>query len=923
MHGELIAFDIEATGLDIATNEIIEIGIAKFKNGEVQEQFSTLVKPSIPIPTDITHLTGIHPEDVQNAPTLTDILPQLEAFFGGSPVIAHNSIFDVTFMQKYGLLHNNYAIDTYELSSILLPTAPRYNLNSLTTGLGIELENAHRALDDAIATAYLYWELWKKVTQLPPALLEEILTSAKGLEWDLSTVFQSALEESLQTQPQTHTPVSMPFTRPEETVQPLSISQTPRTPVAHSEIDNILGHDGALADIIPNYEYREPQTTMAHAVTDALNDGNYVMIEAGTGTGKSLAYLIPSALWAERNSQHIVVSTQTINLQDQLLNHDMPLIKQVVNGDFHASVMKGRGNYLCPRRLETMRRRKPATLDEHRTLSKILVWLQSSDSGDKGELTLRAGEWMTWTRLSAQDEDCTTHRCATTMKGICPFYRARQNAEAAHIIIVNHALLIADAQIENRVLPEYYNLIVDEAHQLEDAITSGLSIRIDQHLILSRLTELGNTNSGIFGEFLASSRKHLPGKAVLKLETFIHNISEALDLMKTNIRNYFRTLHDFVLNLDKNVTYQLRLLNSHRDSGRFVNVQMAWKQLGEFFDVVTDAIFHLSEALARYKKYEMPNFDDYENGIYAHQQFLKTIHEQLDQFTQNPDTNAIYSISPGESADRLRIFIAPLHVGPMMEEYLTRQKESIVLTSATLRTQANFDHIKERLYADEYQSLSLQSPFNYKDSTLLYIPDDIPEPNRQGYQKMVERGIIELAAALNGRVMVLFTSYSQLRETSKAITPRLILGNINVYDQSFGTSRESLLESFKTTDKAVLMGTRSFWQGVDIPGDDLSAVVIVRLPFAVPSDPIFASRSEAYNNPFKQYAIPETILRFRQGFGRLIRSQTDRGVVAIFDSRILTKSYGNSFLESLPDCTVQFGSLENLPQTATAWIDKT
>jgi ATP-dependent DNA helicase DinG len=920
MYGELIAFDIEATGLDIQTNEIIEIGMVKFQNGKVIDQYESFVKPSIPIPTDITHLTGIHPEDVQNAPTIDELLPTLKAFFGQSPVIAHNSIFDVTFMRKYGLLKTNQAIDTYELSSIILPTVPRYNLNSLTTGLGIELENAHRALDDAIATAFLYWELWKRITSLPTSLIEEIIVAASDLNWELTHVFQKAFEES---QKSTHQAVEIPFEEAEITRKPLDISKGSRTPIDEAEIDEILGENGKLSELIPTYEYREQQILMAHAVADALNNGNHLMIEAGTGTGKSLAYLLPSALWASQNSQRIVITTQTINLQDQLLKHDIPLVKQITNQDFHASVMKGRGNYLCPRRLETMRRRKPATLDELRTMSKILVWMQNSESGDKGEITLRAGEWSIWTRLSAQDEGCTTHRCATVMNGICPYYKARKSAEAAHLVITNHSLLIADAEMDNRVLPEYYQLIVDEAHQLEDAITNGLSIRLDQYVILSRINDLGSVNSGILGEFLAAAHQHMPDKVIMKLEAFIQNITEALDLMKANIRNYFHSMHDFVINLDKNVSYQLRLLPSHRDSGRFSNVQMAWKQLSEFFDVVIDAIHHLSEGLARYQKYEMPNFDDYENGIRAHQQFLTDLYQQLDQFTQNPDANSVYSITPNDSPDNLRLHIAPLHVGPMMEKYLNDTKESIILTSATLRTQANFDHIKERLYSDDYETLALGSPYNYKDSTLLYIPDDIPEPNRQGYQKMVERGIIELAAALDGRVMVLFTSYSHLRETSKAITSRLQLGNITVYDQSFGTSRESLLESFKTTEKAVLMGTRSFWQGVDIPGDDLSAVVIVRLPFAVPSDPIFASRSEAYNNPFQQYAIPDTILRFRQGFGRLIRSHHDRGIVAIFDSRILTKSYGNSFLESLPDCTIQYGALENLPRIATEWINKT
>jgi DNA polymerase-3 subunit epsilon/ATP-dependent DNA helicase DinG len=245
----------------------------------------------------------------------------------------------------------------------------------------------------------------------------------------------------------------------------------------------------------------------------------------------------------------------------------------------------------------------------------------------------------------------------------------------------------------------------------------------------------------------------------------------------------------------------------------------------------------------------------------------------------------------------------------------------VVLTSATLRTQDSFDFIRERLYADSAQTLEYDSPFNYRDSTLVYTPNDIPGPTeRQEYQQAVERGIIELAAGIDGRVLALFTSYSQLRQTSQAITPRLALGDITVYDQSDGTSRQALLDGFRSTPKAVLLGTKSFWEGIDIPGEALSALVIVRLPFTVPSDPVFAARSDTYTNAFSRYAVPEAILRFRQGFGRLIRSQTDRGVFAVFDSRILTKSYGAEFLEALPDCTMRVGPLASLPEIARDWL---
>ena len=922
MRGELIAFDLETTGLDPAKDEIIEIGIARFREGEIVDKFASLVRPSIPIPTDITHLTGIHPEDVEDAPVIEQLVPELRSFFGDLPLIAHSAGFDLSFMQRLDMLATNQVIDTYELSVIVLPSAPRYNLTSLTTMLGIELEQAHRAYDDAAATGRLYWQLWLKLCQLPAGVLAEIIRASSGIgTWDLRAIFEAALADSLDAG--FVTPSSLPFVAERLSASPLNLSEARRDHLPPAEVTSLFESSGKLGAGFGTYEKREQQITMAEEVTQALNHGEQIMIEAGTGTGKSIGYLIPAALWALQNNQRVTVSTYTINLQEQLLKNDLPLVRAVVGGDLQAALMKGRGNYLCPRRLQTLRRRKPASLDEARTLAKILVWLQESDSGDRGEITLRAGEWSVWSRLSAQDEGCTTFRCSSEMDGVCPYHRARKRAETAHILITNHALLIADARIDNRALPEYHNLIVDEAHHLEDAITDGLSRRFEQRTILLRLRDLGDAKSGTLAAFLAATRGHVPPTDWARLADFSEIIGETVDLLKPLLRNYFRATHDFAKNQGGNNRYAMRLLDSHRETGGFVSVQTIWQKLAQVFLALTDAMERLCTGLPRYEPYQMPDFGDFNSEIRSHWRYLADLHEQLENFTQAPDSNSVYSVTAGNNPERMQIQISPLHVGPMMEEYLNGRMESIVLTSATLRTQGNFDHINERLYTDDFKMTALGSPFDYHESTLLYIPNDIPEPNRRhDYQRMLERGIIELAAALNGRVMVLFTSYAQLRETSKAITARLTLGDIMVYDQSFGTSREVLLESFKRAEKAVLMGTRSFWEGVDIPGDDLSALVIAKLPFAVPSDPVFAARAEGYSNSFQQFAVPDAILRFRQGFGRLIRRRSDRGVVAIFDTRVISKNYGGSFLESLPDCTVRFGSLDHLPGAASAWIEK-
>jgi DNA polymerase-3 subunit epsilon/ATP-dependent DNA helicase DinG len=293
---------------------------------------------------------------------------------------------------------------------------------------------------------------------------------------------------------------------------------------------------------------------------------------------------------------------------------------------------------------------------------------------------------------------------------------------------------------------------------------------------------------------------------------------------------------------------------------------------------------------------------------------------QVSRMITQPDSSLIYWLESDASGDRLRLHAAPLHVGPLVEEHLFHKKESVVLTSATLRTGGTFDFLRERLNAWDADELAVGSPFDYRNSTLVYLVDDIPEPGQSGYQRAVEQGMAGLFRATGGRALALFTSYSQLRTTLRAIQAPLAQAGVTVQAQGQGISRAQLLESFRTGERRVLLGTRSFWEGVDVPGEALSCLAIAKLPFSVPSDPVFAARAETFDQPFVEYAVPETILRFLQGFGRLIRTRTDRGVVVVFDKRLLTKSYGSLFIESLPDPTVHQGSLALLPRTAAEWI---
>jgi ATP-dependent DNA helicase DinG len=918
MRGELVALDLETTGLDIHNDHIIEVGIVRLRDGTVIDEFSTMVNPPVAIPSITTHITGIQQEDVINAPRIEKVLPQIAQFVGDAPVIAHNISMDMGFMQdRYGILKGNLGLDTYDLASVLLPSAPRYNLNSLTQMFDINLDNAHRALADARATALLYWALWQRLLEMPASLVKTILHLSQNLDWGTRSVFETAYKHSL---PETYTSPQSRDAMP-VTGQPLSPRQDAQA-IDADAITDVLGPQGKLSQHQPEFEPRAQQLDMAHAIRETFNASRHHIIEAGTGTGKSLAYLVTAIQWAVGNDQRVVISTNTITLQDQLLQQDIPLLQSVMETPFRATVMKGRSHYLSPRRLELALRHPPTSLVEMRTLAKILVWQLDNASGDRKNLSLRGNaEYSVWQTVSAEDYS-QAERCWDEVEKDTPFCRARRAAESAHIIIVNHALLIADAQSGNQVLPEYDYLIIDEAHQLEDAITNGLSIHVSDGGLIGQLNYLGGVKQGVMSEILNTARSTGTEKERLKLEQFITSLSEATTAMRASINTFFKTAKAFVEDARPNrhqdyVTF-LRIEDSHRQSTAFHRLQNSWQNLTQFFTAILEALGRLKRFLNRSKTTE----------ITPYAQFIDQMIQQLDR-TQamlntlciDNDGKTVHWLSLGQTDNAPTFHSAPVHVGEMMETYLWNQKQSVILTSATLRTQGEFQFLQQRLHAEDIPALDVGSPFNYKDSTLLYLPTDMPEPNeRKSYQQAVERCIVELAAELRGRVMVLFTSYGQLRQTAQVITPRLALGNITVYDQSDGTSRQNLLDGFKTTERAVLLGTRSFWEGVDVPGESLSALIIARLPFAVPTDPVFASRAESYDNPFSQYNLPEAILRFRQGFGRLIRRQSDRGIVVVLDARVRTKGYGPAFINALPECTMREDTLDNLPRSASHWL---
>jgi len=929
---KIVAVDIETTGLNQNEDSIIEIGAVKFNGRRVEDEWSKLVNPRRPIPSFISQLTGISNPMVRNAPFLMDVISDLIGFVGDAPVVGHNVSFDLSFLRQAGALRTNIEIDTYELAAVLMPTATRYNLSALAQQLGVLLPATHRALDDARATHAVYIELLKKAQELPLDLLAELVRMGEPLDWQANWPLQQVLRQRIKEPVKAkkaaggvHGPL---FEKPVDDDNQSVGAEAGEVSLDIDDVAAVLDRGGMFADYFDEYEYRPQQVEMLRSVCKALSESLHLMVEAGTGTGKSLAYLIPSAYWALQNNTRVVISTNTINLQDQLINKDIPDLKKALNLPVRAAVLKGRSNYLCPRRLAAMRRRKPENVHEMRVLGKVLVWLLESRTGDRTEINLNGNvERMVWSNLSAEDEGCRLEVCLKRTGGRCPFYRAKIAAENAHLLVVNHALLLADMVANNHVLPPFDYLIVDEAHHLESATTSAMAFQVRTKDIIRLNRELGGPKTGILGRFVSLCESLLEPAQMAALTQLAQKASDLAFRFDSQMQQYFQAMEGFLEDKREGRplgTYpqQERILLATRTLPIWIDAEIAWENANETLKNLMAIVRELRTPMRELADQENEEAEDMWGTLGNMFNRLVEIQHNVNGLTTDPDLNTIYWVEINPKYMDVNLNAAPLHIGSLMEKHLWYQKESVILTSATLTTNDEFEYLKQRLNGEDADELVVGSPFDYETAALVYLATDIPEPsNFNGHQKSVEYAIVNVAKASGGRMLALFTSHAQLQRTSNKVSPILAQYDIQVFEQGEGASRSKLLETFRNTQRAVLLGTRSFWEGVDVPGDALSVLLIVKLPFDVPSDPIISARSETFEDPFYQYALPEAILRFRQGFGRLIRTQTDRGVVVVLDKRVLTKKYGRLFKESLPNCEFKQGLLADLPKITQRWLN--
>jgi len=645
-------------------------------------------------------------------------------------------------------------------------------------------------------------------------------------------------------------------------------------------ISNIFCKDGILAKSLKDYEYRPQQVIMAEAIADNINNNSHLIVEAGTGVGKSLAYLIPFILWAMEENKKVVISTFTKALQYQLVNKDIPFLKDALRLNFSFALCVGGENYLCMRRLNQAGSHGLFELDETEDLKRLFEWKDKTKTGLKSDMDFEPMPKL-WQKVCREGDICFGKKCSYYEK--CFYQRAKAVERKAHILITNHHLFFAHIALGWNVLPKFDSIVFDEAHQLEDIASGYLGIEVSNY----RIKNLINTISNPF------TKKGL----ISRLEWLTpHTISE-INLLTNKVRRagdgFFGVLSE---KLD-GTTKRIRVEN-------FIP------------NLLKEPLINLSEGLKPLMK-SAENYED-EKEILSLIDRCITLSSDIDSIISQTLTDHVYW---GEiDGKRIRIAATPIDISSTLREQIFENIKPVILTSATLSVKGDFSFLRERVGLNNGNELALDSPFNYRENVMIYTPNGISDPkDTEEFKRDVIDSIKFILNITHGRTLILFTSYEMLNKAYDALN-RLNssnrLNSLNFLRQGEMDSYK-LIEEFKNGDNLVLLGTHTFWQGIDIPGDALQCVIIVRLPFQVPDDPVTEARLEKLKengkNPFIHYQIPNAILMFKQGFGRLIRTQSDKGIVAILDPRVRTRFYGERFLSALPDC-VRTDSIEDMKE---------
>jgi len=946
---EFIILDTETTGFDAKKDALIEVAAAIVCGNEIIDCYSSFVDPERPIPAHISEITNISNEDVAGAPTAIEVMQELIEFCGNRPIIAHNAAFDQAFIQAASpcvspcvsapLISQEPWIDTVELARIALPLLKEYNLEALSAVFAPESRSTHRAIDDVHALVKVWRVIVLALSHMPPGLPAFIARLSGETSWASKQIFE-LIANSRQETPKDFTlsEVRSALTRHLREQQKLDAQELEGgiavlKPVATQELTQEFAATGLLGTMYPDYETRTEQLQMATAVAQAFNNSSMAAIEAGTGVGKSMAYLLPAALFAKQNQVSCGVATKSNALLDQLIYHELPRLNAALEAQGAGSLeylsLKGYDHYPCLRKLL-----KPPLAGKpyrgHAALvAQLLSYVCQSVSGDIDALALQRSEVPRFEYMASVD-DCLARRCG--QYGSCLLHSMRKQARNADIVVTNHALLFCDVMSEGSLLPPIRHWIIDEAHGAEGEARRQLSSQLEAKGLTEALRATLK-GSGLLEGIRGSAARSDGGELITALLSKVMASAGQADALATS---FFSALADLV-NLGENSEYnQLELwLNERiRESSEWGQISSTGSALDDRLEKLIKDLKDLISALT-----DRAECAEMQSALAGHTMTISAALDTLRLILDGSSSAYVYSaqLDRRSHLNANKLMASYFDVGEVLAQEFYPNQMSVVYTSATIALggidtpgisvqntqEADFTYFLQSVGFDRVESgrihtLKLNSSYDFDTNMTVYVPTDMVEPNnyqrRTEYLMQLDELLLSIHTKMGGSVLTLFTNRREMEEAFERLRPGFEKAGLEVICQYAGTSRTRLREKFIQDREKSLFALRSFWEGFDAPGDTLRCVIIQKLPFGRPNDPLQLERNSRERGAWNRYVLPEAVISLKQAAGRLIRSSSDSGYLVLADTRLTTKFYGKTFLAGLPSQNIHCLPLPQIAQ---------
>ncbi|GIN67987.1 putative ATP-dependent helicase DinG [Bacillus sonorensis] len=908
-----VVIDVETTGNSPKKGDkIIQIAAVVIENGQITERFSKYVNPNQPIPPFIEQLTGITNEMVEHEEPFSAIAEDIFELLNESCFIAHNIHFDLGFV-KHELKRAGFdglecnVLDTVELARIVYPCFDGYKLTELSEELKLKHDNPHRADSDAEVTAMIFLHILDRLKRLPLPVLKAI----RRLSWHLISDAQE-LFDSLIIQKDGRSELEAGYIKIGSFVMKAPDTQAEDFEESRSEAlpETLIWEEEGGLSSLNHFKKRDGQTKMMKEVWTAFSNHEHALIEAATGIGKTLGYLVPAAVHAKKTEKPVVISTFTTLLQQQILNQDIPLIKQIFPFPIKAAVLKGRSHYLCIHKFEHILHEDDDNYDAVLAKAQILVWLTDTETGDLSEINLPSGGKLLWERIVHDDRSYERNR---PYKELCFYERAKAKANKADLIITNHALLLTDEINQRSRTADADTLIIDEAHHFERAAAEQFGTRADYVSLHKKLMQLGTLKQrGLLKKAERLFRSFgISSESFFQMDEWLSQLIEESDV-------FFTSVHAFVKRRKPKKDVN-RLLYKVAQTGE----NRAWSRLEEGARRLCAMLFYMHQLFLDQKEQltgKTVSFTSRQSFLLEEYQsclaYLEEYGKKLGRLFFEPAEDEVVwiEIDAKGAKNAASVYAQPLDAGEMLADRFFTEKKSVVLTSATLVVENSFNYMIKKLGLSDFypRTLQIESPFSYDKRMKIMIPTDISpiqNDHSEDYIQDVCRYIKALSKQRNAKVLVLFTSHDMLRDVHQLLKDDIDFPCQLLAQGVSGGSPVKIMKAFKSCQHAVLLGTNHFWEGVDFPGDELTTLIIARLPFKPPDHPVESAKCERAKkmgeSPFQAVSLPEAVLTFRQGIGRLLRSEEDSGMVVILDRRIRTSSYGRVFMKALPPALVE------------------